>query len=116
MTAPQPAVELPIEELTAIIAQSEVRALSASESAKLKVLVATFALLKEELQSKKTSIERLKRMLFGARTEKSSAVLGEQSTGDEVAAEGKAGEKPDGSDGGTKRKGHGRNGAAAYLT
>jgi transposase len=112
--APQPAVEVPIEELTAIIAQAEVRALSASESAKLKALVATFALLKEELQSKKTSIERLKRMLFGARTEKSSAVLGE-STGDEAAGEQKAGEKPDGSDGGKKRKGHGRNGAAAYL-
>ena len=115
MTAPQPAVELPIEELTAIIAQAEVRALSARESAKLKVLVETFALLKEELQSKKTSIERLKRMLFGARTEKTSAVLGEQSTGDEAAAGDKAGDKPDSSDGGKQRKGHGRNGAAAYV-
>ena len=111
VAGPQPAVELPIEELTAIIAQAEVRALSASERAKLKVLVETFALLKEELQSKKTSIERLKRMLFGARTEKTSAVLGGQSTGHEAAAE----EKVDGSDGGKKRKGHGRNGAAAYV-
>jgi hypothetical protein len=53
--APQPAVELPIEELTAIIAQAEVRALSASESAKLRVLVATFALLKEGWSPRRTS-------------------------------------------------------------
>ncbi len=112
--APQPAVELPIEELVAIVEQAK-GAINADQYAKLKAVIETFALLKEELQSKKTSIERLKRMLFGARTEKSSAVLGEPSTGEEAAAEEKAGEKPDGSEGGKKRQGHGRNGAAAYL-
>jgi hypothetical protein len=36
-------------------------------------------LLKEELLSKKTSIQRLKRMLFGPSTEKTREVLGEAS-------------------------------------
>ncbi len=65
-------LDLPIEELTAIIQRAEVGPISAAESAKLKALVETFALLRTELQSKQTSVERLQRMLFGASTEKTA--------------------------------------------
>jgi hypothetical protein len=76
---PTPAVEFPIAEIEAILERATVGAISAEEYAKLKAVIATFALLKEELQAKKTSIQRLKRMLFGPSTEKTSEVLGEES-------------------------------------
>ena len=74
---PLQGLQLPLEELTAIIQRAEVGPISAAESAKLKALVETFALLRTELQSKQTSVERLQRMLFGASTEKTRAVLNE---------------------------------------
>jgi transposase len=108
-------LELPLEEITAIIQRAEVGPISASESAKLKALVETFALLKAELQSKKASIERLKKMLFGAATEKTSAIVGEGPTPQGLAAaEAHAPHPSDNPDPG-QRKGHGRNAAAAYT-
>jgi transposase len=115
---PSLSLEFPVEELAAIIQRAEVGAISASESAKLKALIQTFALLKAELQSKKTSIERLKRMLFGASTEKTREVLGEAPTRDTLPGiEDDSGveEHPQGPNTGGKREGHGRNAAAAYT-
>jgi hypothetical protein len=116
---PAPALEFPIEELVAIVEQAKMGAISTDQYTKLKAVIQTFALLKEELQSKKTSIQRLKRMLFGPSTEKTSEVLGEASTDHEVAAGGHVGEdgsaqQEDRSDT-VKHKGHGRHGAAAYI-
>src|SRR5438874_11567990 len=103
----RPRLDLPIEELTAIIQRAEVGPISAAESAKLKALVETFALLKTELQSKQTSVERLQRMLFGASTEKTRAVL------NEVPTQGKPASPKDGThpqaNPDDKRGGHGRN-------
>lgn len=101
-------LELPLEELTAIIQRAEVGPISASESAKLKALVETFALLKTELQSKKASIERLKKMIFGAATEKTREVVGD-GPAPQVLAE------TDRPDPGRPRKGHGRNAAIVYT-
>jgi transposase len=61
----------------------------------------TLAFLTLEIQSKKTSILRMRQWLFGAKTESSSRVLGRK------GKKHKDGEK-------TKPAGHGRNGAAAY--
>lgn len=113
-------LELPLEELTAIIQRAEVGPISASESAKLKALVETFAVLKTELQSKKASIERLKKMLFGATTEKTREVVGEGSTPQGLAAAEEhariQGPHPSDNPGpGAQRKGHGRNAAAVYT-
>jgi len=117
---PQPALTFVIEELVAIIARAEAGAISAQEGAQLKALIHTFALLKQELQAKKTSIERLKRMLFGSSTEKTRAVLREQSTELKAAAAGRVEEDSpaqpaDRSNTPAKRAGHGRNGAAAFI-
>ena len=107
-------LELPLEELTAIIQRAQVGPISASESAKLKALVETFALLKTELQSKKASIERLKKMLFGATTEKTREVLGEGAT-PQAQAGMQSPHPSDSPDPGGQRKGHGRNAAAVYT-
>lgn len=105
----KPRLELPIEELTAIIQRAEVGPISAAESAKLKALVETFALLTAELQSKQTSVERLQRMLFGASTEKTQTVLGETPlSAAEISL-------PDPARTDDKAEGHGRNAAAAYT-
>jgi transposase len=107
---PLQGLQLPLEELTAIIQRAEVGPISAAESAKLKALVETFALLRTELQSKQTSVERLHRMLFGASTEKTHKVLGEAPT-----QHGSGASPQDSSGTDDKREGHGRNAAAAYT-
>jgi acyl-coenzyme A synthetase/AMP-(fatty) acid ligase len=75
-----PAVEFPIAEIETILEQATVGAISAEEYAKLGAVIATFALLKEELQSKKTSIQSWRRMVFGPRIERTRDVLGEEPT------------------------------------
>ncbi len=116
---PQPAVQIPIEELEAIIEQARVGAISTEQYTRLKAVIQTFALLQEELQAKKLSMERLKRMLFGASTERTREVLGEDAAEhsgataeggvNEAAGEQSARSAPRG-----KSKGHGRNGAGAF--
>src|SRR4051812_47534519 len=110
---PAPALEFPVEELMAIVEQARTGAISADQYTKLKAVIQTFALLKDELRSKKTSIQRLKRMLFGSSTEKTREVLGDAATDQEAAATGQSGE--DRADGDVKRKGHGRNAAGSYI-
>ena len=112
------ALDLPIEELVAIAEQAKCGAISPDQYAKLIAVIQTFALLKDELEAKKTSIGRLRRMLFGPSSEKTSDVLGEGATDHQAAshvAEDGCAEQEDRADTGMKRKGHGRNGAAAYA-
>ena len=105
-----------IQELEAIIERARVGAISTDDYAKLKAVITTFGLLKEELRSNRTSIERLKRMLFGASTEKTHEVLGEAPGPDAPTSTDRSGiAASDSSDGATKRKGHGRNAAAVYT-
>jgi transposase len=115
---PTPALEFPIEQIEAIIERAKVGAISAEEYAQLKAVIQTFALLKEELQSKKTSIQRLKRMMFGPSTERTRDVLGEEPTDHRATGPvdtTATGKQEDRSDTGVKREGHGRNAAAVYI-
>ena len=91
-------------ELGAIVERAKA-ALNTEEHVKLKAAMDTLVFLTAELQAKRTSVERLRRMLFGATTEKTSNVLGKR--GRRERGGGKAGAGP--------RPGHGRNGAAAYT-
>lgn len=112
------ALDLPIEELVAIAEQAKCGAISPDQYMKLIAVIQTFALLKDELEAKKTSIDKLRRMLFGPSTEKTSDVLGERAADPQAAG-------PAGKDGAAKQenrsntserhKGHGRNAAAAYA-
>jgi len=84
--------------------------LSDEEHATLSSIVDTVALMQAELQGKDASLERLRRMIFGATTESTRNVLGEKRGEPTVAdsTDGPATPRP-------KPPGHGRNAAAAYT-
>jgi len=104
---PPQRIELGIEDLTKIVERAASSPLSVDDLAKLRAAVDTLAFLTRELESKGASIQRLRHLLFGAKTETTRSVLGEAAR----RAAGRAGQ----TDRPRKRKGHGRNGAAAYL-
>jgi transposase len=98
----------------------------------LKAVVESYSYIADLVGDKNTSITRLRKLLFGAKTEKTAAVLGKQktppspasSTADAstdasppthaaTAVETAAGNAAEGDD--TAAKGHGRNGAEAYT-
>jgi len=96
--------------------------LSTEDHEKLRAAVDTLAFLTRELESKGTSVDRLRRLLFGPRTEKMSAVLGDAdgpvAGGTGAGFEGRpdAAQPAPGEDRSKeKRPGHGRNGATDYL-
>jgi transposase len=104
------------EELGAIVDRAGAAALGAEDVAKLRAAVDTLALITAELERKGTSLERLRRMLFGASTERTRDVLGETGRagggdGDALAGGARTDEAVASP---TRRQGHGRNGADAY--
>lgn len=112
-------LELGLPELKAIIERAASGPLSAEEREKLVGAVDTLAYLTQELDRKGVSIRRLRKMIFGASTEKTSQVVGatagaEQSSGDDDGERTGAGATGDEGKPKPRRKGHGRNGAAAY--
>lgn len=90
--------------------------MSDDDRATMRAAIETLAFVTRQLEAKRTSLSRLRRLLFGARTEKLSNVLGDTNksappapeapapSGDGAAA---AGSRP-------PRQGHGRNGGGAY--
>jgi transposase len=114
--------DFPLDELKAILERAKTIPLSAADHATLSAAVDTLAFLTQELEAKGTTIDRLRRMLFGAKTEKTSNVVGDAvGTGATVpgtpdGAQGGAGTPPAGAaKAKPKAPGHGRNGAAAYV-
>ncbi len=107
-------VELP--ELEAILERTREGALSAEDHGKLKAAVDTLAYLTRELEAKGTSIERLRRLLFGYRTETTSRVLGEAAESTQSATAPPQAHRVGGPETvRNKRPGHGRNGVKAYC-
>jgi transposase len=97
-----------VEDLQGILERTRA-VLSEQDQSTLQAAVETLAFLTQELQAKGASIQRLRRMLFGAATEKTNRVIaasGARPSGEQGKAPGR-GNKP-------RRPGHGRNGAAAY--
>ena len=110
--------------------------LDEKDFATLQTLVDAYAYLSELIGEKDTSMARLRKLLFGNKTEKKSAVLGtsqtppvdpaaavseaavatasEESAGTSATDENSA-ENPAKEGGKSRTKGHGRNGAAAYT-
>lgn len=113
------AVGLPLEELLEIANQATVGTISAQQYATLTRWIHWSARVRDALQSKDASINRLRRIAFGARTEKTRTVLGEDRSSSveleeggatAIAATGKQRASCK-----TKRRGHGRHCAAAYT-
>ena len=136
--------DISLDELKAIVSRAKENALTSEDVEQLDAAVDTLAVLTRELETKGASIRRLRRLIFGPSTEKTSTVLGKQKeTGasneaevgtdagspdtDESQSAGdtevttNAGDKDkdaaESSDEKSKprRKGHGRNGASKYT-
>lgn len=99
-------------ELGAILERAKA-ALTAEDYAALKASMDTLAFLQQELKAKGASIERLRQIVFGSKTEKTSAVFPKSGAPAEAGANES---QPTGGENGerAKKAGHGRNGAAAY--
>ena len=119
--SPQPPprpVALEFMDLVAIVERTLAGPLSAADHAKLQAAVATLAFLTAELQAKGTSLDRLRRLLFGAPTEKTRTVLGMDAAPDQPATSPSAAGReatPPPAGATPKRPGHGRMPVAAYT-
>jgi hypothetical protein len=109
--AAPPRLELPLDELEAIVERTKTAALGAEDHAKLKAAMDTLAFVTAELQAKGTSLDHLRRLLFGAKTEKTRMIVG---PGAAPGASGASGSPRAEAEAGAPRPGHGRLGAAAY--
>ena len=125
---------VPVQEIEAIVENSGARPLTEAEQATLKAAVDTLARITAELETKETTLARLRRILFGAPSERTADVLGQEKEGetppadtptdpsaeggDEKAADPATAPGPSPESAGAepkkKRPGHGRNGAADY--
>ena len=113
-------IDIDMSELEAILDRAKTRPLTGEDHRKLMAALETLLFLTQELEKRRVSVQRLKKLLFGATTEKTKEVLGEILA--KAGAEGGSGkDAPSGKDKGAgtgekeKRKGHGRNGAGAYT-
>ena len=109
-----PRVSVPIAQLDAIVERTRTAPLPAHEHATLKAAVDTLARLTEELETTTTTLERVRRLIFGPRTETTDSVLGQgQPAPDDPAAPPTDGEATPPTPK-KKRPGHGRRGADQY--
>jgi hypothetical protein len=99
-------VELGQEELDHLLAQVQT-ALPEQDFAKIRRVVTAYQYLLKLIEKKNITLDRLKKIIFGSGSEKSSEVFKEQPEDSSSA--------PDGTMPEQKRKGHGRNGVAAYT-
>jgi len=112
-----PRREVRLEELKAILVRAKGAPLSPEDHATLSAAVDTLAFLTQELEAKGTTIERLRRMLFGASTEKTRDVVGQGAKAPGAGAPGASAERATAGAAEPKEKapGHGKNGASAYV-
>jgi len=102
-----PAQAVSREEMAAILERTRA-VLSPEEHAKLTGAIDTLAQVTAQLQAKDASLERLRRMLFGASTETSRNVLGEKTQARDPSHRSDTTPRE-------KAPGHGRNAASAYT-
>jgi transposase len=130
-------IELDMKKLEDVLRRAEA-ALREEDYATIKAVVESYAYLAELVGDKNTSIARLRKLLFGAKTEKTAAVVGRGKDSPTPADQGGASApmeigapsspapesaaKAEGEDqagaarqSGSKAPGHGRNGAEAYT-
>ncbi|MDP2645224.1 MAG: IS66 family transposase [Desulfobacterales bacterium] len=98
-------LDLKAEDLEGLLARVEKGILLEGDYQIIKSLVEAIALLSQSLDDKATAIKRLLRMIFGAKTETMEKVFQNKSKLEAISKQQEAEQK----------KGHGRNGAAAYT-
>jgi len=114
-------VDVDSDRLEEVLRHAE-QSLDEKDAALIRAVFESYAYVTELVEDKSTSIRRLRQLFFGARTEKTDAVVGRETEApdaapprDAVAETGPAAGDgdSDGSDA-VASKGHGRNGAEAY--
>ena len=108
-------IDLDRRELEAILERAKTTPMSQEEYGKLHAAIETLVFLTAELEKKRVSVQRLKQLLFGATTETTRKVM--EKILDEVEKKNAGEDTSQGEKGKDKQKakGHGRNGAEAYV-
>lgn len=100
--------EIPAEVLRSHVARIQEAMGEGEVHADMRALVETMLVIREELERKGASIQRLTSIIWGPKTESFAAVCGEAKRAEDPAAHQRPKEK------GEKAKGHGRNAAANF--
>lgn len=115
---PPPRLDLSMADLEALLERAKTGPLSPADYETLKAALATLGYLTELLEDRTTTLQRLRHLLFGARTETTQTVCPpapEVAGGAASASGGGFAASPSGAPGpAAPRPGHGRNGARAY--
>ncbi|MFH1265360.1 MAG: IS66 family transposase [Planctomycetota bacterium] len=106
-------IELGMDELEEILRRAEARQFSDSDYETAKTVLLSYVHLVDLLKGKNTSIGRLRKMLFGASTEKTASLMSDATEATDPPEDG-ASESPSQHDPSVPPKNHGRNGADAY--
>jgi transposase len=113
MTTPKPKiVELSMDEWEAILQRAQAEPLNEAECEQLKALGESYIYLLKLLEDKRITIDRLRKLLFGATTEKTSNVIPPNEAAPSPTAQ--PGAEPQLEEA-TPAPGHGRNGADDYC-
>ncbi|MCP4364871.1 MAG: IS66 family transposase [Planctomycetes bacterium] len=112
-------MDLSLTELEAIVERSKTESLNEQDCEQLHSVLQTLFFLTQELEKNRVSVQRLKQMLFGATTEKTSQVLedalAKAGAGQEDSQDDKKDDPAEEKTPPKKPKGHGRNGADKYT-
>ena len=115
-------VEVDSARLEEVLRRAE-QSLDEKDAELIRAVFESYAYVTDLVEDKNTTIRRLRQLFFGARTEKTEAVVGQKSGASKgtESPDAAAGTEPaagegttDGSDAAVVSKGHGRNGAEAY--
>ena len=119
-------VEVDNRKLEALLERAEQQAFETEDYETIRAVLESYFYVTNLIDQKSTTLARLRKLLFGDRTEKTSQVIGQQGEASGVAEAGessatfdhgrsRAEQQADASDASrSKRKGHGRNGADDY--
>jgi len=113
-------IELAMDELEAILRRAEARRFTDKDYETTRAVFQSYVHLLDLLKDEKIKTHRLRKMLFGASTEKIEKVLGDRAEGSASPAEREDGSEsaeeadPEEDSEPPPRTGHGRNGADAY--
>ena len=107
-TAPIKRIELNMDELESILERAQTSPLDDKDCAKIKAVFESYLYLTELLEDKATTIDRLRKILFGSSSEKTREVIPQTPAAPSFTVPDGAEPTP------SKRPGHGRHGADAY--
>lgn len=124
MKASIPRLEIGMEQLQKLVERARTGPLSEEEYTQLKAAIETLGYLTLLMEDQDTTIQRLRQILFGPKTEATEKILQQIGKNQEKSPRGEAGraeangsaqgEESGDSDSNRQGKGHGRNGAQAY--